>query len=170
MREKLNDWWSNNKPDENLIYKNGLAEQCVFVRDTLMGNLFLRIASDYSSEKTFDERSEILDNFIPSVIGTHRSKSVLLPVMEMDLSKIGLKIVLRYNFYDWCISVESENEVDCDFMGLITDQKGYFEGFPTDRIYKNYSETNKKKFSVVLNNKYQVYTFVYLLRNWVISR
>lgn len=170
MREKLNDWWSNNKPDENLIYKNGLAEQCVFVRDMLMENLFLRIASDYSSEKTFDERSEILDNFIPSVIGTHRSKSVLLPVMEMDLSKIGLKIVLRYNFYDWCISVESENEVDCDFMGLITDHKGYFEGFPTDRIYENYSETNKKKFSVVLDNKYQVYTFVYLLRNWVISR
>lgn len=170
MRERLNDWWSNNKPDENLIYKNGLSEQCVFVRDTLMRDLFLRIASDYRSDKTFDERSEILDNFIPSVIGTHRSKSVLLPVMEMDLSKIGLKIVLRYNFYDWCISVESENEVDCDFMGLITDQKGYFEGFPTDRIYEIYSEINKKKFSVVLDNKYQVYTFVYLLRNWVITR
>lgn len=170
MRERLNDWCSNNKPEENLIYKNGLSEQCVFVRDTLMRDLFLHIASDYRSDKTFDERSEILDNFIPSVIGTHRSKSVLLPVMEMDLSKIGLKIVLRYNFYDWCISVESENEVDCDFMGLITNQKGYFEGFPTDRIHEIYSETNKKKFSVVLYNKYQVYTFVYLLRNWVMIR
>ena len=170
MREKLNDWWSNNKPDENLIYKNGLTEQCVFVRDKLMGNLFLCIATDYLKYKKFwDERCKILDDFMPDVIGTHYSKSVLLPVMEMDLSKIGLKIVLRNNFYDWCISVESENEVDCDFMGLITDQKGYFEGFPSDRIYKNYSENNKKNFSVVLNDKYEVYTFVYLLRNWTIK-
>ena len=51
MREKLNDWWSNNKPDENLIYKNGLTEQCVFVRDKLMGNLFLYIATDYLKYK-----------------------------------------------------------------------------------------------------------------------
>lgn len=171
MKEKLNDWWLNNKPDENLIYKNGLSEQCLFVRNELMGDLFLYIATDYLKYKSFsDERSKILGNFMPNVIGTHRSKSVLLPVMEMDLSKIGLKIILRYNFYDWCISVESENDIDCDFMGLITDQKGYFEGFPLDRIYDIYSETNKKKFSVVLNNKYQVYTFVYLLRNWVMTR
>ena len=91
MREKLNDWWSNNKPDENLIYKNGLTEQCVFVRDKLMGNLFLYIATDYLKyKKLWDERCKILDDFMPDVIGTHYSKSVLLPVMEMDLSKIGL--------------------------------------------------------------------------------
>lgn len=53
MREKLNDWWSNNKPDENLIYKNGLTEQCVFVRDKLMRNLFLYIATDYLKYKKF---------------------------------------------------------------------------------------------------------------------
>ena len=171
MREKLNDWWSNNEPDENLIYKNGLSEQCVFVRDKLMGDLFLYIATDYLKYKSFsDERSEILDKFMPYVIGTHRSKSVLLPVMEMNLSKIGLKIILRNNFYDWCISVESENDIDCDFMGLITDQKGYFEGFPSDRIYEIYSETNKKKFSVVLNNKYEVFTFVFLLKNWAVKK
>lgn len=40
MRVKINEWWSNNEPDEKLIYKDGLAEQCLFVRDTLMLNLF----------------------------------------------------------------------------------------------------------------------------------
>lgn len=90
--------------------------------------------------------------------------------MEMDLSRIGLKIILRCNFYDWCISVESDDDVECDFMGLITDPKGYFEGFPTNRIYDNYSLQNNKNFSVVLNNKYQVYTFVFLLRNWVMNK
>ena len=171
MREKINEWWSNNKPDEKLIYKDGLADQCLFVRDTLMKNLFTVIATDYLKYKDFsDERSEIFHNFVPSVIGTHYSKSVKLPVMEMDLSKIGLNIILRYNFYDWCISVESNDEINCDFMGLVTGQKGYFEGFPTDRIYDNYSSQNNKNFSVVLNNKYQVYTFVFLLRNWVMNK
>lgn len=170
MKEKLNDWWSNNEPDENLIYKNGLGEQCIFVRDTLMNGLFIEIASDILKCENFEERCAIYDSFVPSVIGTHRSKSVKLPVMEMDLSKMGLKVIFRYNFYDWCISVESEKDVDCDFMGLITDQKGYFEGFPQDRIYDTYSENNKKKFSICLNNKYEVYTFMYLLKNWVISQ
>lgn len=171
MREKINEWWSNNEPDEKLIYRDGLAEQCLFVRDTLMKNLFIELATDYLKYNDFsDERNEIYDNFVPFVIGSHRSKSVKLPVMEMDLSRIGLKIILRYNFYDWCISVESDDDVECDFMGLITDQKGYFEGFPTDRIYDNYSLQNNKNFSVVLNNKYQVYTFVFLLRNWVTNK
>ena len=75
MREKINEWWSNNKPDEKLIYKDGLADQCLFVRDTLMKNLFTVIATDYLKYKDFsDERSEIFHNFVPSVIGTHYSK------------------------------------------------------------------------------------------------
>ena len=171
MRVKINEWWSNNEPDEKLIYKDGLAEQCLFVRDTLMLNLFIDIAADYLKYGDYsDERNEIYHNFVPLVIGTHYSKSVKLPVMEMDMSKIGLNIILRYNFYDWCISVESNDVVNCDFMGLVTGQKGYFEGFPTDRIYDNYSSQNNKQFSVVLNNKYQVYTFMFLLRNWVMNK
>lgn len=170
MRENLNDWCSNNKPDENLIYKDGLKHQCIFVRDKLMMNMFLDVATDYFKYKSFDERSAILKSFVPYVIGTHRSKSVLLPVMEMDLSKIGLKIVLRYNFYDWCISVESENDIECDFMGLITYDKGYFEGFPSDRIYENYTSWNKKNFSLVLNNDYEVYVFMFLLKNYVMNK
>lgn len=171
MRVKINEWWSNNEPDEKLIYKDGLAEQCLFVRDTLMLNLFIDIATDYLKYGDYsDESNEIYHNFVPLVIGTHYSKSVKLPVMEMDMSKIGLNIILRYNFYDWCISVESNDEVNCDFMGLVTGQKGYFEGFPTDIIYDNYSSQNNKQFSVVLNNKYQVYTFMFLLRNWVMNK
>lgn len=170
MKERLNDWWSNNEPDENLIYKDGLREQCLFVRDTLMLNMFIDIATDYLKYNVFsDELRAIFEYFVPYVIGTHRSKSVLLPVMEMDLSKIGLKIVLRYNFYDWCISVESENEINCDFMELVTNEKGYFEGFPKDRIYDIYSSQNNKNFSVVLNNKYEVYVFMFLLRNYVMN-
>lgn len=167
MREMLTQWWRSNIPNDNLIYKDGLKEQCLFVRK-LMQDLFLEPETNYSS-KEWDEQSKILNDFEPIVVGTHRSKSVKLPVMEICLPNLGFNIVLRYNFYDWCISVESEQEVDCDFMGLVTDQKGYFEGFPNDRIYERYSDDNKKRFNVVLNNDYEVYTFVFLLRNWVLN-
>lgn len=173
MKQRLNDWWSNNEPDECLIYRHGLGKQCVFVRDTIMLNLFLGIATDYHKYKDYsDEHSKLYESFHPSVIGTHTSKSVKLPVFEMDMSeKLGIKIVLRNNFYDWCISVESENEIDCDWLRLINPTiKGYFEGFPKNRIYAPYSETNRKNFSVVLNGEYEVYTFMYILKNWAIDK
>ena len=166
MREKINDWRMKNIPADNLIYKDGLKDQCLFVINT-MNDLFLNIETDLDTVHDFDKKREIINNFTPYVIGTHMSKSVLLPVMEINLSKLGVKIILRYNFYDWCISIESEKEINCDFMGLITDTKGYYEGFPSDRIYEKYSETNNKKFSLCLSDKYDVYVFMFLLRNFL---
>ena len=101
------------------------------------------------------------------------SKSVKLPVMEIDLSKIGIKIVLRCNFYDWNISVESEKDITCDFMGLINDGNNsylYFQGFPEDRKHDTYSETNKRNFSLCLRDEYDVYTFLFILRNFLINQ
>lgn len=170
MKENLRIWLDKNPLDANLIFGKQRGDQCIFVMNDLMNNLFLNIASDYDFEhKSFEENAKIQEEFVPSVVGEHYSKSVILPVMEMDLSKIGLKIVLRCNFYNWCISVESENEIDCDFMGLITDESGCFEGFPRDRIYEGYSKTNNKNFSLTLRGRYDVYTFMYILRNWAVS-
>ena len=167
MKEKLNEWLQKNIPSDDLIYRDGLYEQCDFVRR--INNIFLTIATDYESIEDFNERMKIRDNYTPYVIGAHVSKSVRLPVIEIDLSKIGIKIVIRDNFYDWCISVESEKDINCDFKGLITDDKGYFEGFPEDRIYKKYSETNRKNFSFCLGDKYQVYTCMFLLKDYIMN-
>lgn len=175
MKERLNDWWSNNEPEETLIYRHGLRDQAVFIRDKIMLNMFLGIATDYHKYKDFsEEHSKLYESFHPSVIGTHTSKSVKLPVMEMDMSeKLGLKIIVRYNFYDWCISIESDNEVDCDFLGLIKPssiRKGYFEGFPKERIYKPYDINNRKNFSVVLADNYELYMFMYIIKRWAIKK
>lgn len=172
-KERLEDWWNKNIPDEKLIYRQGLTDQCVFIRDRIMIELFLHICTDIDKYKSFSKQwDKIYDTFHPFVISKHTSKSVRLPVFELDLSRIGLKIVLRNNFYDWCISVESEKEVDCDWMGLIDPKdKGFFEGFPNDRIYEPYyADRNNKNFSVVLRNNYEVYTFMVILRNWAINK
>ena len=167
MKEKLNDWWSTNTPREELIYGKGLDEQCIFVRNQLAGDLFLRYETDYCRCADW---SDTLNSFTPYVIGTHVSKSVCLPVFELCLPRCGLTIILRNNFYDWCISVESKKDVVCDFTGLscMSGRKGYFEGFPNDRIYQPYSSDNRKNFSAVLDNDYEVYTFMFILRSWAI--
>ena len=77
MKQRLNDWWAENEPDKCLIYCNGLQEQCIFIRDTIMINLFIGIATDiYKMREYSQERNEIYNKFHPSVIGTHTSKSV----------------------------------------------------------------------------------------------
>lgn len=169
MKENLQTWMADNEPNETLIYRNGFSKQCIFVRDVLMFGLFFELCSPHKEMQSmsFDKRSKVYDSFVPNVIGTHTSKSVKLPVMEIDLAKFGVKIILRYNFYDWCLSVESVKDVECDFLDLITDKEGCFEGFPQDRIYAGYSESNKRNFSVVLKDKYQVYMFVYILKHWI---
>lgn len=169
MKENLQTWMSDNVPDETLIYRDGLTKQCIFVRDVLMFDLFFELCYPNKEMQAiaYDKRSKIYDSFIPFVVGTHTSKSVKLPVMEIDLAKLGVKIILRYNFYDWCVSVESVKDVECDFLDLITDKKGCFEGFPENRIYDKYSESNKRNFSAVFNNKYQVFVFLYILKCWI---
>lgn len=173
-KERLNDWWMKNEPDENLLYRDGLTHQCVFIRDRIMSRLFIHICTDYDKCKSFtDKEIEIYELFHPNVISSHRSKSVKLPVFELDLERIGLKIILRCNFYDWCISVESENPMDnIDWLGLIDYKcKGYFEGFPKDRIYEPYySDRNNQKFSVVLKDDYELYTFMIIIREWAIKK
>ena len=169
MREKLNEWWANHIPDDILIFRNGLEEQCVFVRGEIAG-LFLDIATDISKYKSYTEEwDKEFERVFPYVIGTHYSKSVKLPVMELDLSKIGMKIILRCNMYDWCISVESKREVVCDFLDLETNREGYFEGFPKNRIYAAYSKNNRNNFSICLKDKYEVYMFMRILRKWAVD-
>jgi hypothetical protein len=146
-------WVRVNKPNDNLIYKDGLAEQVCFVRDTLGG----RLLGNYFES----ERNPIM------VISTHTSKSVLLPVYQITLPKHGIEIILRYNFYDWKISIASEEPIECDFMGLFDEKQRipaiYCEGFPYDKVYGSYAE-NHSKFTFEIGTNYDLYTLMFLLK------
>ena len=172
-KQRLNEWWMKNEPDEKLIYRDRLDDQCIFIRDRIMTGLFLDICTDFNKCKSFSRQNKIYVTFQPYIISTHYSKSVRLPVFELNLDKIGLKIILRDNFYDWCISVESENPIDdIDWLGLVDPRKkGYFEGFPQERIYEPYyADRNNKKFSIVLNTDYDLYTFMRIIRQYSIKK
>ena len=151
-------WVRVNEPDEKLIYKDEQVKQILFVRDTIMRELFYTGEWD---EKRFDE-------FQPKVISVHTSKSVLLPVMEIYLKEYGVILTLRANFHNWNISIESEQDIEFDHKGLINDEAHSYcfcEGFPSYKIFGKYKD-NKKKFTFCLNSDYELHTFMFIIRDW----
>ncbi|MCR5147169.1 MAG: hypothetical protein K6B70_07535 [Clostridia bacterium] len=149
-------WIRVNEPDENLIYAKGLGDQVCFVRDTLHSLL----TSTYE---------EWLNN-PPMVISTHCSKSVKLPVYQINLEKYGIEIILRYNFYDWKVSIKSERPLEFDFMGLFDPKKEISElcceGFPEEKVYGCY-EKDHSQFTFEIVSRYDLYTYIFLLKNYL---
>ena len=161
-------WLMANEPDERLIYKDGCKNQVRFIRDTIYRELFFD--EEYGEvERYSDEYDEAFDNFVPMVVATHCSKSVILPVMELELKSVGVKILLRDNFYGWNVTVESEKDIECDFMDIVTDNHHeycYCEGFPIGRQHGKYKD-NHKAFTVYVQNNYKLFTFMWILRNYL---
>lgn len=149
-------WLRVNEPNKNLIYAKSLRNQVCFVRDLLCQLL----SSTYE---------EWCDN-PPLVISTHYSKSVKLPVFQINLEKYGIEMVLRCNFYDWKISVKSDRPLDFDYMGLFnpTEEISYLycEGFPKEKVYGCY-EQNHSMFTIEFCSDYNLYTFIFLLKNYL---
>lgn len=149
-------WVRVNKPNENLIFADGLEKQLCFVRDELCKLL-------YSTDKEQDKNP-------PMVISTHYSKSVRLPVYQINLKKYGVEIVFRHNFYDWKVSVKSDKPLEFDTMGIfsLTEEMPavYCEGFPKDKVYGSY-DNNHSQFTIELRDYYELYTFIFLLKNYL---
>lgn len=149
-------WMRVNEPNENLFYAKGLGEQIRFVQNIICSLLM-------------PNYEEAIDN-PPLVISTHYSKSVKLPVFQINLKKYGIEIVLRNNFYDWKISIKSNNPLDFDHMGLFNPEEEisylFCEGFPKDKVYGSYNQ-NHSKFTIEISNHYKLYTFMFLLKNYL---
>lgn len=163
-------WIRVNKPDEKLIYKEGCGRQVCFIRDTIYRRLFFEIEFPSAKDNPYsDESSKAYEDFQPFVISTHCSKSVILPVMEIDLKSVGVKLVFRNNFYNWNVTVESEKDIECDFKETFTDESYHYcfcEGFPGGRRHGMYKD-NHKKFTCCIYNDYELFTFMWLLREYL---
>lgn len=148
---RLQKWFNDNQPDDEMLWKKSFQDQVMFVRD--------QVASVLS--RSYQEYTDLVD-----VYSTHYSKSICCPVYFIDLKKDGVKIWMRYNFYDWNISVESEKPLDCDFLDTFDDEHGYgycyCQGME-DKKFGRYRDNNKK-FTVCIGGKFDVYTFCRVLR------
>lgn len=162
QKDKIQDWFMVNKPAAEMVYKDAMISQVLFVRDDLAP----LITQDLSREVTRTETT--------FVISTHISKSVRLPVYLLE--RPGLMIVLRDNFHDWKMTVISEKEVKVDFSRLFHTippvepsytgnplARVYFEGFPADLIYDYYEKSDYKKWSAALYGRHYVWTAVWTI-------
>lgn len=149
-------WLRVNKPDPDLLYADRLEEQICFVKDSICKLLFPN-SQDFLSNP-------------PLVISTHTSNLVKLPIYQINLKKYGVEIVLRNNFYNWKVSIKSDIPLDFETMGLFDPTcyitSIYCEGFPVEKVYGSYS-SNNSKFTVEIASDYKLYTFMYLLMNYL---
>ena len=149
-------WIRVNKPSKNLLYAEKACNQISFIREKICP-LF------------YDSLNESEQN-PPLVISTHSSKSILLPVYQITVPKYGLEIILRNNFYDWKISIDSKLELNFDTMGLFdtTNQipRLFCEGFPEDKVFDWYLSSHKQ-FTIEIHDDYRLYTFMYILKNYI---
>ncbi len=176
MKLQLQEWyrqWLEEYKDSNKIYArvNGEASlpQAHFVRDVLpsviWGNTW----------------SEVCDQHV-TVIGEHTSKSVRLPVYGIEVPHLGLRLVMRYNYFDWNASIISERPIEADLQGFETafgtgqpragwcegDSWGYcfFQGFPPEYCFGPWV-LNSRKFSLCIEDNYNLFTFVWLITRYL---
>lgn len=155
------EWFENNVPNDRLYYASGCKHQITFARNVLGG----LVANDLDYE---------VRNSIATVISTHRSKSVLLPVFS--LKRLGLQLILRNNFYNWKMSVVSDNPIETDFSGLFhtippldPDYTGdplssvYFEGFPESLVFGYYGPSDKRLWSAEIFSDHELWCTVFLI-------
>ncbi len=143
--EKLQKWATENEPGDNMIWKPSYWDQIIFVRDQL--------------------RHCLDKGFKVDVISTHTSKSIVLPVYEIKYK--GHRFIIRYNFFNWIISAIMKKPLTIDFGNLFDkdSKSGWAEGFQDSWLFESYSK-NKKKFTIEMQDRYEVYTFFWLIRNY----
>jgi len=157
---QLQEWANAHDPDKKLFYADGYWEQIIFVRDRVAG-IF---ASSYEEYQAIQSKTK--------VISAHMSKSVLLPVFRVELED-GTKFTMRYNFYDWKVSVDSPRNVEVDFMGLFAPDGRVSdtccEGFPKGLIFGPYCK-NKRQFTFELPpGNYHLFAFFWIFANKVLG-
>lgn len=108
-----------------------------------------------SAAKSQIEKMDMLRKFFPGtellVVGSHRSKSIDLPVVRLECPRNMTAITFRDNFHDICVSVEARFPIKDEsgfkrIFNTVSREGGFFEGFSTGAVYGGY-EQNPKQFS-----------------------
>jgi hypothetical protein len=149
------------KQADDLIFKKAGIDQAIFVRDDIH-RLFAR-------GKDGNERYAWRKAHPVKVVSTHTSKSVELPVYEINPSEDDendLIVIIRDNFFDWKVSVSSRQPVEDNFYGLFDSEESlygvYCEGFKEEWVFGSYAESHHD-FTIELYSGHALWTFIYLL-------
>lgn len=150
-------------------------DQVHFVRDNL-AQVFWQGVKYADIPRAPAPRGDCKDTV--QVVGEHRSKSVRLPVFHMYRPDIDVRMIARYNFHDWNVSIESGKPVTgIDFEGYggtaqhedrERNPRGlsggvywsclFWQGFPSHMCFGPNSD-NPNRFSLAPSDDYELYAF-----------
>lgn len=162
-RTSLQQWIEGNPVRDEMLWKGAFGQQVMFIRDN--------IVPVFGTGLNYDQMRDAV-----SVISTHRSKSIELPVYQLERPDRDLRVVLRNNFYNWKMSVLSGTPIQANFDGLFhttppiePDYTGdelhpvYFEGFPRDLIFSYFAESDRRRWSAEIQSDEALWTSVFLM-------
>jgi hypothetical protein len=156
----LGDWVAKHPVRDEMLWKGGAERQIDYVEDTL-----LPIFLTGFKFKTHEEYEKEFPKLV-TVINSHCSKSIELPVFQLRRPDMDLRIILRNNFMDWKMSVVSDTPIQANFDGIFhttppveRDYTGddlgscYFEGFPEDLIFGYHGESDGRRWSASIRGE-----------------
>ncbi len=162
--EKLQHWIMTHQPSDDMLYRESWWSYLIFLRDRIINDMFYWPTVCDLDIPLEEKEKQISTNY--DIVGTHWSKSIEHPVILMKYK--GATIVFRYNFYDFEITVISENNIEMPDNLFNKDNKVFhYQGFPEEYQIKTSYAESKKCFSVTINNPciFNFYTFMFLLKN-----
>ena len=102
-----------------------------------------------------------------TVVNTHISMGVLLPVYRLEVPDVGV-FYMRNNFYGCGVSCSLEFRVPSDLWGDLfdpTEDGSCFEGFSPLWRYAPFIADSRQQFSLMLSQRFEsLYTFMFILR------
>lgn len=190
LQQHLMQWfmpWLDEFEDSDYYAKDAASNQIMFVRDTIAP--MVRKKGFYCdipevkvvSPTRFKDHKDFTHTVKQTalVVGEHHSKSVRLPVYAFGRRDLGLTLVLRGNFHNWKLSVQSylkpianeafpmlfitEPSLEPEYTGNHLSPV-YFEGFPREWCFGYYSE-NKHQWSAEIWNRDALWTTIFLIMN-----
>lgn len=141
---RLRRWANENQPSREMLYHDAFRQQIGFIGDRIAGLL----------SRTHEECCDLVD-----VVGSHRSKSITLPVYHIVLRQDGAQFWLRNNFHNWNVSAQSARPLCCDFLDCFDDTGSYLfmEGME-DKRFGSYA-IGPDRFSVCVWSDCDLYVF-----------
>jgi hypothetical protein len=164
----FDDWLMEYKADPRPPLYAAAMDQIMRARDRLARVVWSGVTYDLTPQEC-GPRNDC--KVSARVIGEHRSKGIRLPVYQFERPDLGIRFTARGNPYDWKLSVESERPILSDLLPCLFNARppvdpgsnelapGYFDGFPSDRIFGCYSE-NFRRWSASIYDYNRLWTAI----------
>lgn len=150
----LKQWAQENEPSDSMRYKKSYLHMISFMRGELFMHPFYKLAGD----------AEVCEC---TIVGTHRSKSIELPVVKYTYVSefASVEVIVSYNFHMWSVTVRSSHDIPdaVNALDMMDSSYSFMYGFNSEDCLGKY-EDNPREFSVTLHDHNEMWALMRIIR------